>query len=73
MNCSVCRQERKLCVLHYSDYYGYYVGTRCACGPYSRRSGFYQLHSSATAKMTGADTQNRTKFSASERRSQGEA
>lgn len=58
MICSTCNEGRWLAVLH--EPRGFYVGLRCACGPYSRRTGFYRLASSAEAKLSGADIENRT-------------
>lgn len=26
---------------------GFYIGTRCDCGPYTRESGYFRTHSSA--------------------------
>lgn len=37
--CSDCKETPKLQV-HFSPA-GYYVGTYCGCGPYSRESGYY--------------------------------
>ena len=34
---------------------GYYIGTYCACGPYSRESGYYRTRELAQADLdTGA-------------------
>ena len=30
---------------------GYYVGTRCSCGPYSRESGYYRTQAEASAAL----------------------
>lgn len=30
---------------------GYYIGTRCFCGPYSRESGYYFKHSQALKEL----------------------
>lgn len=57
MACPDCGEERKLCVLRETR--GYYIGTRCACGPYSRRSGFYQRESDANAKLAGDEDAGR--------------
>jgi hypothetical protein len=44
--CSECnRQVSKLSVLHSAA--GYYIGTTCSCGPYSRESGYYKKKSEA--------------------------
>lgn len=37
--CSDCHTVLKLEVLHSAA--GYYIGTQCKCGPYSRESGYY--------------------------------
>ena len=30
---------------------GYYIGTRCDCGPYSRESGYYKTEEAAQAAL----------------------
>jgi len=37
--CDLCEFELQMEVL--SSNAGYYIGTRCDCGPYSRESGYY--------------------------------
>ena len=34
---------------------GYYVGTYCNCGPYSRESGYYATQFEASAALTSGD------------------
>ena len=40
MKCKDCGKRLKLEVLHSNA--GYYIGTRCNCGPYSRDSGYFK-------------------------------
>jgi hypothetical protein len=30
---------------------GYYIGTECACGPYTRETGYYKLEKDATLAL----------------------
>ena len=34
---------------------GYYVGTSCKCGPYSRESGYYETEGQALAALQNGD------------------
>jgi hypothetical protein len=47
--CSECQQEPELGV--YMSAAGYYVGTYCGCGPYSRKSGYYESEKEAAAAL----------------------
>jgi hypothetical protein len=51
--CSDCGTHLKLEVLQSGA--GHYIGTRCACGPYSRESGYFASRELAQgALVTGA-------------------
>lgn len=43
--CPECKKELKNEVLRSAA--GYYIGTRCNCGPYSRESGYYPTREKA--------------------------
>jgi len=43
--CPDCKKKLVLEVLH--SIAGYYIGTRCNCGPYSRESDYYKTHQKA--------------------------
>lgn len=47
--CTDCGITPKLGV--YVSGAGYYIGTYCNCGPYSRESGYYRTHAAAEADM----------------------
>lgn len=47
--CPGCGKELKLRVLHSGA--GYYIGTMCYCGPYSRESGYYENREEAQNEM----------------------
>jgi hypothetical protein len=51
--CSECQQEPQLGV--YMSAAGYYVGTYCGCGPYSRESGYYGSEKEAAAALAMGD------------------
>lgn len=51
--CDECQTDMKLEVL--MSYAGYYIGTMCGCGPYSRESGYYRTREEAQ-KDLDADT-----------------
>jgi hypothetical protein len=51
--CEDCNITPKLSVCHSAA--GYYVGTRCDCGPYSRESGYYKKHEQAEAALASSD------------------
>lgn len=52
-SCPSCGVTPELQVLRSGA--GYYVGTWCGCGPYSRESGYYPDHESAQKALdTGA-------------------
>jgi hypothetical protein len=42
--CSICKIKLKLEVLYSPA--GYYIGTQCNCGPYSRESHYYETRES---------------------------
>jgi hypothetical protein len=44
-HCSECKQELKNQVLMSNA--GYYIGTQCCCGPYSRESHYYPTRKAA--------------------------
>jgi hypothetical protein len=47
--CDYCSLTPELRV--YSSQAGYYVGTYCKCGPYSRESGYYHTYTDALAAL----------------------
>jgi hypothetical protein len=50
--CPDCATKPTLQVLRSAA--GYYIGTQCECGPYSRESGYFERRDSAeTALSTG--------------------
>jgi hypothetical protein len=50
--CPDCETKLTLQVLRSAA--GFYIGTQCECGPYSRESGYFTSHDSAeTALSTG--------------------
>ena len=44
--CSVCGKTVELQVCR--SYAGFYIGTMCNCGPYTRESGYFESRSAAT-------------------------
>lgn len=51
--CPECQKKLQLQVLRSAA--GYYVGTQCNCGPYSRESGYYPTAGAAQSALdTGA-------------------
>lgn len=48
--CPDCRMPARLGV--YQSAAGYYVGTYCNCGPYSRESGYFQTRKEAAQELT---------------------
>jgi len=55
--CGVCGITPKLEVLMSSA--GYYIGTRCNCGPYSRESGYYKTRKLAEEALSSGGFQRR--------------
>ena len=51
--CPECGVSPKLEVLQSAA--GYYIGTRCNCGPYSRESLYYRLKEIAVAALCRGD------------------
>lgn len=51
--CPDCGVEVKPKVCHSAA--GYYVGTECHCGPYSRESGYYRTHGEAQQALDNGD------------------
>lgn len=47
--CDECGQTPRLDVYHSNA--GYYIGTYCKCGPYSRESGYYRTEKQARKAM----------------------
>ena len=47
--CPDCGQPAVLGV--YQSAAGYYIGTYCGCGPYSRESGYYRTYDEAKRAM----------------------
>jgi hypothetical protein len=47
--CSECQEEPQLGV--YMSAAGYYVGTYCGCGPYSRESGYFASEEDAKSAL----------------------
>ena len=47
--CEDCKQELIPKVLHSAA--GYYIGTFCECGPYSRESGYYKTAGEAQTAL----------------------
>ena len=47
--CSDCKVTPTLQVCHSPA--GYYIGTYCSCGPYSRESDYYKTHELAAAAL----------------------
>lgn len=47
--CSDCHVEVRLGV--YKSAAGYYIGTWCDCGPYTRESGYYRFEVDAKAAL----------------------
>jgi len=47
--CPECQVELKVTVCQSAA--GYYIGTHCNCGPYSRESRYYRTEGEATADM----------------------
>ena len=55
--CDECGVTVQLQVCHSAA--GYYVGTWCNCGPYSRESGYYQRREEAQAALHNLDYEAR--------------
>jgi hypothetical protein len=51
--CSVCGMELSNKVL--SSTAGFYIGTRCECGPHSRESGYFRTRPLAEHALTTGD------------------
>ncbi len=51
--CPDCNMTPKLQVCHSGG--GYYVGTWCDCGPYSRESGYYKRREQAEVALASGD------------------
>jgi len=51
--CPDCLVTPKLQVCHSAA--GYYVGTHCHCGPYSRESGYYRTEEAAQKALTSGE------------------
>jgi hypothetical protein len=49
-SCPDCKEELPLQVLRSAA--GYYIGTFCNCGPYSRESGYYETRKQAEQALT---------------------
>jgi len=47
--CSDCGVELDLKVMHSGG--GFYLGTECHCGPYSRESGYFGTHEEALHEL----------------------
>ncbi len=47
--CDDCKQELELAVLRSNA--GYYIGTECHCGPYSRESEYYPTREMADREL----------------------
>lgn len=47
--CEGCNVKVKLKVMHSGA--GYYIGTECDCGPYTRESDYYKTHAQAAAAL----------------------
>jgi hypothetical protein len=47
--CSECSKKVELEVLRSGA--GFYIGTQCECGPYSRESGYYGTREAAAAAL----------------------
>jgi hypothetical protein len=47
--CPSCGTQLKLRVLRSGG--GYYIGTMCCCGPYSRESGYYRTREEAQDEL----------------------
>lgn len=47
--CPECNKKLTAEVLQ--SYAGYYIGTICFCGPYSRESGYYNTYAEAQANL----------------------
>ena len=41
---------------------GYYIGTYCNCGPYSRESGYYDSHDDAVAAFKAGGFERSTEY-----------
>ena len=52
--CSDCNTEAIWGVYHSAA--GYYVGTYCECGPYSRESGYYRSREQADKALASGDS-----------------
>lgn len=51
--CPDCKTKVKVQVL--SSNAGYYIGTSCDCGPYSRESGYYKTREQAQKALDKGD------------------
>jgi len=47
--CNECGKEMEMQVL--SSAAGFYIGTQCECGPYSREPGYFRTREDATAAL----------------------
>lgn len=47
--CPDCEVRLKLKILHSNA--GYYIGTLCDCGPYSRESGYFRSYKAAREEL----------------------
>ena len=52
--CQECGVKLELGV--YRSHAGYYIGTYCDCGPYSRESGYYQTREDAALAIASNTT-----------------
>lgn len=51
--CPDCAVQLQLEVLQSAA--GFYIGTRCECGPYSRQSGYFKSRDLASASLQAGD------------------
>ena len=58
--CISCKTDMKLEVLMSGA--GYYIGTQCNCGPYSRESGYFLSHDEALTALDEGFTHRDTNF-----------
>lgn len=55
--CPDCSTELKLQVLR--SFAGFYLGTQCYCGPYSRESGYFKTREDAEKALLSPDSYQR--------------